>query len=635
MEVIIYLNAVTEVVLNNNRLKRIFFELKILFNRMSLRTRLFIGFVILIISSASATIFIGITVFTNKVEELAYSKVAVDLKLVEYTYNSIVEKLRLLSRIVAEKENLDEVKETFLNDFVSDIPADFLIIGDRNGDVYFLKKNNPNILLKKLDSDVIVNTHLASFLEYVKNNSYAVSSNIFIPSKVGSILFGFDRDLLSVVAGKKNKFGDTIVTGIEINHKSELADRLKLLASNLGKQNYQISIFLGNKRILTTIGPEAVDSMADDSVSDVVLKQKKSFVGRPKVLNTTFFAAYSPLLDFKGDVIGMLGIGTPEEVYGDVRKRTSTLFAGLIVAGMLFGFLMTFLFSMWLVKPVERLADAMDRVAQGDYNYKVRIESVNEIVRLSKSFNTMLKAIKERDLKLQEMTEERLSRVEKQVSIGRLAAGVAHEINNPLTAVLSLSSLMLKHLPPDDPKVEDLKIIVEETTRCKNIVKSLLDFARERPMEKEIVDLNEIVKNSLHLTEKYESMGNISTELKLCPHPLYVYVDPKQIQQVLVNLILNAAEACEKDGRIEITTEEDSSSGFAHIIVSDNGKGIPKEHINRVFEPFFTTKGSGKGTGLGLSVSLGIIRKHEGTIEIESTEGKGTKVTVILPTQEP
>ncbi|MCX7945338.1 MAG: ATP-binding protein [Deltaproteobacteria bacterium] len=619
-------------------LKRFILESKILFNRMSLRTRLFLAFVILIVSSASATIFIGITVFTNKVEELAYSKVAVDLKLVEHTYNSIVDKLRLLSRILAEKEGIEEVKEAFANDFVSDIPVDFLIINYRDKNIYFMRRANSDerdISSEVLVPSIIEESSLSSFMEYISSNSGAVSSNIILPSKLSRLLFGFERDLLTVVSGIKNRFGDIFVLGIKINHKSELADRLKLLASNLGNQNYQISIFLGDRRILTTIGPNAVDSKADSVVSSAVLKEKKSFVGRPKVLDTRFFAAYSPLLDYKGEVIGMLGIGTPEEVYGDVRERTSKLFAGLIIAGMLFGFLMTFLFSMWLVKPVERLADAMDRVAQGDFNYKVKIESVNEIVRLSKSFNTMLKAIKERDLKLQEMTEERLSRVEKQVSIGRLAAGVAHEINNPLTAILSLSSLMLKHLPPDDPRAEDLKIIVEETTRCKNIVKSLLDFARERPMEKEIVDLNEVVRNSLNLTEKYESMANIKTSLKLCEHPLYVFVDPKQIQQVIVNLILNAAEACEKNGEITIITEEDSSSGFARIAVIDNGKGIPKEHINRVFEPFFTTKGSGKGTGLGLSVSLGIIRKHDGSIEIESTEGKGTRVTVILPMQEP
>lgn len=614
-------------------------RIRILLNRMSLRTRLFIAFVILIISSASATIFIGITVFTNKVEELAYSKVGVDLKLVEYTYNSVIERLNLFSKLMGGKEELNEIRMALIYDYISEIPIDFLLIKNREGRFLILKNkslsDSEEVNFEEFEQSLIVGTDLFDFINFVEKSSTAVPSNLVIKKELSKKMFGFDRDILVILSGVKNNKGDIIVSGIEVNHKSEFADRIKKLASNLGKQNYQISIFLSEKRILTTIGPEAVDTSADSSVVDAVLKKKSTYVGRPKVLKTTFFAAYSPILDFKGNVIGMLGIGTPEEVYGDVRKRTSTLFAGLIVAGMLFGFLMTFMFSYWLVKPVERLADAMDRVAQGDYNYKVRIESVNEIVRLSKSFNTMLKAIKERDLKLREMTEERLSRVEKQVSIGRLAAGVAHEINNPLTAILSLSSLILKHLPEDDPKREDLQIIVEETTRCKNIVKSLLDFARERPMEKQIIDLNEVVKSSLQLTEKYESMDKITTELKLSEHPLYVYVDPKQIQQVLVNLILNAAEACDKDGKIEILTEEDSSSGFAHVIVKDNGKGIPEEHINRVFEPFFTTKGSGKGTGLGLSVSLGIIRKHEGTIEIESREGKGTKVTVVLPTQEP
>jgi len=613
--------------------------IRVAINRMSLRTRLFLAFVILIISSASATIFIGITVFTNKVEELALSKVSVDLKLVEYTYNSIVDKLRIFCQSLGEQPDRDSIKNGFFKDYFSDIPVDFMFIKEHNGDAFLMNhsfrcKEDCNELIK-LDDNIFKNNILSDFSEFIGKNSSATPSNIVIPKELSNRIFGIQKDLLTVMCGVKNKNGDIIIVGIEINHKIELADRLKSLASNLGKQNYQISIFMRGNRILTTIGPDAVDTEADRDVTRVVLGEKRSYVGRPQVIDTRFFAAYSPIFDFKGDVIGMLGIGTPEEVYGDVRKRTSSLFAGLIVAGMLFGFLMTFLFSVWLVKPVEKLVEAMDRVSQGDFNYKVRIESVNELVRLAKSFNTMVRAVKERDLKLREMTEERLSRVEKQVSIGRLAAGVAHEINNPLTAILSLSSLILKHLPENDPRREDLQIIVDETTRCKNIVRSLLDFARERPMEKQIADINDIVKSSLTLTEKYESMDKTNIELHLSEKPLYVYVDTKQIQQVLINLLLNAAEACEKDGRIEITTEEDSSTSFVHIIVQDNGRGIPKEHIDRIFEPFFTTKGSGKGTGLGLSVSLSIIRKHEGNIEIESTEGKGTKVIVILPLQEP
>ncbi|MCX7958733.1 MAG: hypothetical protein N3B13_06775, partial [Deltaproteobacteria bacterium] len=214
----------------NNRLKRFILESKILFNRMSLRTRLFLAFVILIVSSASATIFIGITVFTNKVEELAYSKVAVDLKLVEHTYNSIIDKLRLLSRILAEKEGIEEVKEVFVNDFVSDIPVDFLIMGYRDKNIYFTKRNGPggkNIHSEILAPSVIEKSPLSSFMEYVSRNSGAVSSNIILPSKLSYHLFGFERDLLAVVSGIKNGYGDVVVLGIEINHKSELADRLK------------------------------------------------------------------------------------------------------------------------------------------------------------------------------------------------------------------------------------------------------------------------------------------------------------------------------------------------------------------------------------------------------------------------
>jgi two-component system NtrC family sensor kinase len=261
----------------------------------------------------------------------------------------------------------------------------------------------------------------------------------------------------------------------------------------------------------------------------------------------------------------------------------------------------------------------------------VRIETADELGRLARAFNRMVRAVKERDNKLREVTEDRLSAVEKQISVGRLAAGVAHEINNPLTAILSLSSLMLKKAPVDDPRHEDLEIIVTETTRCREIVKGLLDFARERPMAKRIVDIREVIRDTLRLTDKYEPMKRVHVEVKEAAYPLDVNGDPKLLQQVFTNLLTNAAEACEQGGRIRVTADEDSSGGFVQVQVEDNGKGIPKEHLDRIFEPFFTTKGARKGTGLGLSVSLGIVQKHEGTIDVHSAEGKGTTMTVTLP----
>jgi two-component system NtrC family sensor kinase len=242
-----------------------------------------------------------------------------------------------------------------------------------------------------------------------------------------------------------------------------------------------------------------------------------------------------------------------------------------------------------------------------------------------------VRAVKERDNKQREMTADRLSAVERQVSAGRLAAGVAHEINNPLTAVLSLSSLLLKKAAPDAPEREDLEIILAETTRCREIVKGLLDFARERPMAKRIADLREVLRDTMRLTAKYEPLKAVTLETRFPDYPLYVNGDPKLLQQVFTNLLTNAAEACEGGGTVRLTADEDASGGFVEVRFADTGKGIPAEHQPRIFEPFFTTKGARKGTGLGLSVSLGIVQKHEGTIDVRSDEGRGTTVTVTLP----
>ena len=374
-------------------------------------------------------------------------------------------------------------------------------------------------------------------------------------------------------------------------------------------------------------------STADPEVIDRVLERGETYVGLAKVVGQDFYTAYSPIQDSKERVIGMLGIGTVEQEYRDARKRTTLLFAALIAGGMSFGFLMTYIFSVWLVRPIAELARGMSRVAEGDLDYKVHIESADELRRLARAFNTMVKAVKDRDQKLREMTENRLSVVEKQIAIGRLAAGVAHEINNPLTAVLSLSSLMLRHSPKEDARREDLEIIVAETTRCREIVSALLDFAREKPSTKIVVDVNQVVRDTLALANKYPSLGRVQIDFAPLGEPVNVLGDPTELQQVFTNLILNAAEATEErqEGLVSIRVFGGAAENSVHVRIRDNGKGIPKEHIDRIFEPFFTTKGKSKGTGLGLSVSLGIVQKHNGVIEVESEKDKGTTVTVILP----
>jgi len=227
--------------------------------------------------------------------------------------------------------------------------------------------------------------------------------------------------------------------------------------------------------------------------------------------------------------------------------------------------------------------------------------------------------------------QDQLIQAEKMASLGKLAAGVAHEINNPLTGILTFAHLLLKKTPEDDPQREDLEVIVTEATRCKRIVQGLLDFARQRDPEKSLADINKIIEDSLSLVENQASFQNIEIIKELDSDLPKIMVDVNQIQQVFMNIILNAAEAMPDGGYLTISTQVVDRS--IEIKFIDTGCGIPQENIGRLFDPFFTTKEPGKGTGLGLAVSHGIVTRHQGRIEVESQVGKGTTFTVKLPIQ--
>lgn len=642
----------------------------------SFRMRLITAFVVLIVCSASATILIGNIVFGDKVGELAESKAAVDLKVAEQIFSARLEKLRLLTMAVSGESSFDSPSMCRL--FLEEVPAgtsaffgddDSMVCifggkgesGER-GDIDYLcgilhanglsrdgaglpgmTGNEPrsgargakvalDASMKRVSGAQLAGTPLSGIIKRSRESGTTEASVVVFERSDLRVLGCEDpleRELFMLSASSLSE-GRIFIAGYSLNGNSGIVSYIRDEAFPDEDAGYAATIFLGETRISTTLGDNLIGTAADPEVVDAVLKNGTPYVGIAHIAGENYYSAYSPLRDFSGRVVGMLGIGTPERVHSDVRRRTNTLFSSLIGGGMIFGFIMAYLFSSLLMKPVLVLTEGVERVAEGDLNYKVRIKTRDELGRLARSFNTMVRGIKERDMKLREMTEKQLSRVEKQVSIGRLAAGVAHEINNPLTAVLTLSRLMLKHLSEDDPRRDDLKMIAEETGRCRSIVRGLLDFAKESQPQKEVVDINKVLGDTLALTSRYDAMEDIELDLRLFRDPLYAAVDTRQMQQVFSNILLNAAEAVEGEGgRITITTDEDSSGGFVSIAFRDNGKGISREDLETVFEPFYTSKE--KGTGLGLSVSLGIARRHNGTIEIASEPGEGTTVTVIIP----
>ncbi len=213
---------------------------------------------------------------------------------------------------------------------------------------------------------------------------------------------------------------------------------------------------------------------------------------------------------------------------------------------------------------------------------------------------------------------------EKMASLGRLAAGVAHEINNPLSGVLIFAGLVKEDLEENSPFGKDIERIIEETNRCKTIVRELLDFSRQDESSCDVVDINKIIKDGIHLIRNQAVFHNVIIDLDLCKGVPPVTASGMRLSQVFLNLYFNAAEAMDGHGTLDITTKHLEDENKIRVSVSDTGHGIPDEVKPKIFEPFFTTKEFGKGTGLGLSVSYGILQECGATIEVESVPEKGT-----------
>jgi signal transduction histidine kinase len=236
-----------------------------------------------------------------------------------------------------------------------------------------------------------------------------------------------------------------------------------------------------------------------------------------------------------------------------------------------------------------------------------------------------------------EETQAQLIQSAKLAAVGELAAGVAHEINNPLTSIIGFTRLLLEDLPPDHQMYADLETIDREAARARQIVRGLLDFARAGDPVLAPVDLNALVEETVMLVYTRSVQAKVSLAKDLLPLP-QVMLDANQIKQVLVNLLNNAVQAMPDDGQLTVATRlteceiDDIHCPMAAVYVSDSGVGIPPENLERIFDPFFTTKEVGQGTGLGLSVSYSIIKKHNGKIEVESAPGVGSTFTILLPT---
>jgi len=302
----------------------------------------------------------------------------------------------------------------------------------------------------------------------------------------------------------------------------------------------------------------------------------------------------------------------------------------------------------WVVvyRPVKELIDGTHRVREGDLDYRLPVRYEDELGDLARSFNQMTAEVAGVQAKIEEQVRRKTAELErihktllsseKMASIGKLAATVAHEINNPLFGILTYARLVqravLKHDIPDrDEVAEQLQTIERESKRCGELVKNLLTFSRQKPSQREPNDLNTVVHRAVLLIKHKLQMQNIELTEALAENLPAVDCDANQMQQVILVLMVNASEAMPKGGKLEVITELDPGADQAVVRVKDTGSGIPEDVLPRIFDPFFTTKEDQNRTGLGLAVAHSIVEQHAGEITVVSAAGKGTEFRVALP----
>jgi two-component system NtrC family sensor kinase len=303
--------------------------------------------------------------------------------------------------------------------------------------------------------------------------------------------------------------------------------------------------------------------------------------------------------------------------------------AALLAAGAM----IAIYFMLVVSRRVEVLSRSMSQLEAGDLTARVRDEDRDELGRLAKSFNTMVARLAAGQQRLEDRHAQEIQRAEHLASLGKMAAGIAHEINNPLAGMQNCIRTLLKGTSEAGKRVQYLTMLKDGLDRIGRIVGHLGDFSRAPEPQFIWTDLDSVLGQTLTLLEHELTARQISPALPTGSRLPALRADPHQLEQVFLNILMNALEAMPSSGNLTITsgTKQREAGLFIEVRITDTGIGIPPEHLPRIFDPFFTTKEVGKGTGLGLSVSYGIVKAHGGFVDIESEVGKGTTITVALP----
>ncbi len=641
--------------------------------RFDLQSRLAIGFLVATcLTGVFATLVSLWTINRNTIAEVQ-NRVRQDINTAKLIYNNKIEQIKAVIQFTAEGSDLQDLISS--DDFygMGYIKArmrksvdhktennhailDMLTLVDAKGRVLY-RAGNPRLVGDSLLHDALVkrciqkkepvaSTELMSLKDIVRENP-ALAKRATIDIIKTPLSAEIDKTQLTegmvmkaaypVIDRNNNMLLGVLVGGVLINQDNEIVDRIKQTVYHgekyKGREMGVATIFQGGIRISTNVMTEenkrAIGTILSKEVYNRVIVEEKDWAGRAFVVNDWYITTYTPIFNLNRKIIGVLYTGILEAKYRDIMWEMIWINLGITVYGMLIAFIISLRLGNNIIERIKILKRATEAIASGNLDYKLSPDKISGFNMLDEAFNYMARSLKEHNDQLQRMHQQ-LARTEKLTAMGQMAAGVAHEINNPLGGILLYSSLVLEDLPENSPLRDNMQKIIYQANRCKDIVQGLLDFSRAPTGEMAPLQINQVVSTSLSLVKDQAMFHGIKIENRFADNLPEVMGDRSRLEEVFLNLFINAADAMNGKGKLNITTEM-SKNDCVRISIADTGKGVSKDLLPHIFEPFFTTKEPGRGTGLGLSIVYGIIKRHKGTIDAESEEGKGTTFIVTLP----
>jgi len=642
--------------------------------KLDLQTRLIVGFLIATCLTGFVAAMIGIWTINKTTINEVQNRVRQDINTAKLIYNHTLERMVSLIQFSAEGSDLYEalgdkgktglenlsglIRHVQVIQTSGEHPfLDMLSVVDTNGKVLY-RAANPNLSGDDMLWDPVVrkcietrapqaSTELVPIEKIVHENpSLAERAAIDIVKTPKSIEMeekrlseGMVMRAAYPIINKRQKLLGVLIGGILLSRDRTIVDKVRETIYHdekyKGRDIGVATIFQGGVRIatnvLTTENKRAIGTTLSKEVYDRVIKEGRDWVGRAFVVNDWYITTYTPLYNSDRKVIGILYTGILEAKYRDIMWKLIWIILGITTLGMIIAFVVSLRIGNTIISRIRILKKAAEAIAAGNLDYRLSPDKISGFDILDEAFNEMSKSLKDRDERLQK-AHELLTRKKQLTALGEMAAGVAHEINNPLGGILLYGNLVLEDLPEKSIARENMEKIIHQTNRCKNIVQGLLDFSRTPTGKMAPLQINDVVTAALNLVKDQALFHGIVVDARFAENLPEVNGDFQRLEQVFLNLFINAADAMTQKGmRLSITTS--SAADRVKVVISDTGKGIDRKHLPHIFEPFFTTKDPGQGTGLGLSIAYGVIQKHGGSIDAESTPGKGTTFIISLPSR--